>query len=293
MTVSTFTIIAGNMECLNRCPCCISKMTDPHGVSYMKPSEVDWEAFRKAVNIAELREAQNVLITGKGEPTMFPFDISRFLYEMRHARFERRELQTEGSLLYENKSYEKFLEQWRYLGLDVIALSIYSSVDSVNDEIFRPRDDSRPYNRYILGKKLRGMGYRVRWSCMMLKGYVDSPAEVDNLIKMAKIGNIFQLTLRMADRPRVTRNDDVAKYVDEHRLSEEQFLNIKLHLDKKGRLMDYLPHGALVYDVDGQNVCLTTGLSENRKDEVHRHLIFFPQGWLTTSWERVQGGRVL
>jgi hypothetical protein len=46
-----------------------------------------------------------------------------------------------------------------------------------------------------------------------------------------------------------------------------------------------LVHGAIVYDLHGQNICLTNALTiEPRSDEI-RQLIFFPDGHLRYDWQ--------
>jgi hypothetical protein len=64
-------------------------------------------------------------------------------------------------------------------------------------------------------------------------------------------------------------------------------------LKRKGTLCDILPHGAEVYEINEQNVCISTGLTRDAGEKEIRQLIFFPHGWLTTSWENIYGGRLL
>jgi len=295
--VTTYTVIAGNKICPQDCPICIAEMTPDYGIGNKQP-EINWEKFRKATQIALNHGAQNVLITGKGEPTLFPFNISRYLMELEGKPFDRRELQTEGSLLARGGFYDGFLEEWHYLGLDTVAVSIYHYEAERNKEIFRPA-----YGRYFdlpkLVKKINSKGLSTRLSCVMLNGYTDSVEEVKRLIGFAKENDVFQLTLRMADKPLkiVEKGNDMAKYrgefVDEHRLSERKLKDIADFLEADGTKCDVMPHGATVYEIDDQNVCLTTGLTQDGgKDDV-RQLIFYPPDWLTTSWENVKGGRIL
>jgi len=128
----------------------------------------------------------------------------------------------------------------------------------------------------------------------MLDGYIDCVEEVEKLIRYAEENDVFQLTLRRADAPENPLDLEAAEYVQDHRLSDERFQEICDFLEEKGEFCDELPHGAIVYEIFGQNVCVTTGLTpaQRNKDDV-RQLIFFPQGCLTASWENVNGGRVL
>ena len=121
--ISTYTIIAGNMRCPNKCPVCISKMTPRYGITYDNDLVFDFTKFRKATQIAIMRGARNVLITGKGEPTLYPTQIHKILTELPTDKFERIELQTEGSNISRNIS-NNTLSRWRGAGLDLIAISI-------------------------------------------------------------------------------------------------------------------------------------------------------------------------
>lgn len=287
----TYTIIAGNRNCINDCPICISKMTPSNGIGYDEP-EVDWEKFREATEIAIKYNAENVLFTGKGEPTLYPEQISRYLSELYGKPFKRIELQTEGTLLAREGVHNEYLKEWRELGLSLIAISIYHYKSQKNSEMFRPKSGTH-YDLPKLIEKLHSYDYEIRLSCVMLKDHVGSVEEVKNLIEFAKEYEVEQLTLRTADRPKEPLDMVVADFVDKSRLNDDRIGEITDFLETMGKDLYTLPHGATVYDVDDQNVCMTTGLTDDKgKDEI-RQLIFFPQGLLTTSWEDVEGGDIL
>ena len=288
----TYTIIAGSKACYNNCPICISKMTPDYGINCRLP-EVNWKKFDEATIIALNHDAKNVLITGKGEPTIFPAQITKYLIKLYGKPFDKRELQTDGSLLANGgRLYDEFLDVWRELGLNTVAVSIYHYDKEKNREAFRPNDNSFVDLQKLIEKN-NSKDLNTRLSCVMLKNYIDSVEEVKKLIQFAKENNAYQLTLRSADRPKNSLDEEVAKYVDNNRLGGKKMQEIHDFLKKEGALCDKLPHGALVYEVDGQNVCMTTGLTYDSGEEKIRQLIFFPQGRLTTSWENVQGGRLL
>ena len=82
MKIQTFSIVAGSEACNARCPFCISKMTVAHGIDLKEP-EVNWRNLRKACLLAQACGVTTAMITGKGEPTLFPNQITRYLHEMR------------------------------------------------------------------------------------------------------------------------------------------------------------------------------------------------------------------
>lgn len=292
MKALTYTIITGSRACPNDCPICISKMTPSYGIGYEKP-RVNWPKFEEATTIAINHGAENVLLTGKGEPTLFPGQLTQYLVRLYQKPFDRRELQTDGSQLARGGMYNDFLDVWRDLGLSTVALSIYHYDPGKNREMFRPKSGEY-FDLPRLIEKLHGKSFNTRLSCVMLDNYIDSVEEAAKLIEFAKQNGVFQLTLRRADMPAKPLDERVAEFVSTHRLSEARFREISDWIEKEGSFCYELPHSASVFEVRGQNVCISTGLtpSEKNKEET-RQLIFFPQGWLTTSWENVQGGRLL
>ncbi len=74
MKISTFTIVVGSAACNAACPYCVSKMTGKE--LGMKEPKVNWRNFDKACRLAQVNQVSTVLLTGKGEPTLFPEQFS-------------------------------------------------------------------------------------------------------------------------------------------------------------------------------------------------------------------------
>ena len=276
--VLTFTLIAGTKACPNNCPICISKQTPSHGIEYEK-IPINIPCFQKSIQIALNHRAQNVLITGKGEPTLFPSQVSQYLIELKDKPFDKRELQTEGFNL-SNSKMDEFLEIWKMLDLDFIAVSIYHYDSKFNQQMFK---NEKGYEINKLLVKLNNMGFKIRLSCVLAKGYMDSVLKIQQLIDFSIHFNITQLSLRTIDNP---------KYLSEIQKYQFDTTDIENYI-KNGIFCDSLPHGASIYEVDGQNVCLTSGLTNDAGKDNIRQLIFFPQGILTSSWISVNGSRIL
>ncbi len=292
MPVWTFTVNIGTLKCTNNCPICISKMTPTHGMSgCYKPK---WDAFVHATEVAVKENAKIFLMTGKGEPLLYPDQITRYLLRLQpyNHHFIRRELQTSGFQIWSG-GVDKFLDIWRDLRLDLIAISIYHHEDAKNKTIFNPTSGMWMILNDVINK-LTNKGFKVRLSCVLLNDYIDSIDEVNNLIYFAKKKHIFQLTLRRASIPRNPREDMIAENVRKMAISDEKFNRIAAYIDKQGVKCDELPHGASVYDVNGQNVCITTGLTSEIASKDKRQLIFFGNtGTLTNNWEYPNGGALL
>lgn len=283
MKIQTMSIIAGSAACNARCPFCVSKMTPSAGIEE-KLQDVNWRNFDKACRYAEQNDVSTVLITGKGEPTLFPELITQYLSHMKDYNFPFIELQTNG-LVFQKKDddYRKHLQDWYDLGMTTIALSVVHYDDEKNREIYAP------YGQYPNLEKTIGMlheqGYSVRLSCMMAKGYIDSIESLEAMVDYAKENKVEQLTVRRVEKPENSRNAKAAEWVEKNYLPNTEIGMMRDYLDANGKRLMELPHGAIVYDYKGQNVCLNNCLTIDPKGETIRQLIFFPDGHLRYDWQ--------
>jgi len=78
MKIGTFSVVCGTNACNAKCPFCISRMTGTKS-GLVPPSEVNWRNLRVACRLAEKAGATTALITGKGEPTLWPELVGRFI----------------------------------------------------------------------------------------------------------------------------------------------------------------------------------------------------------------------
>lgn len=284
MTAENFSIIAGTASCNASCPFCISKMTGLAEVGF-KPQPVNWRNFEKACLLAKQYQARSVIITGKGEPTLFPDQITQYLDRLEKHNFPLIDLQTNGvKLSQQEQKYEPYLKEWYNRGLAFIALSIVHYSAEENRKVYQPSAKN-----YIdlprLADKLHAIGYSIRLSCTMFKEGIDSPAKVDKMVDYAKSLAVEQLTLRKVSKPVGSESKEVFDWASQHNLSDEQVEAIRLHIDQEGHRLAITGHGAGIYDIDGQNVCLTDALTLNPNSEDVRQLIFFPDGRIRFDWQ--------
>lgn len=281
MRIQTLSIVAGSEACNARCPFCISKMTPPNGVAPKEPA-VNWRNFRKACVFAAKCGVTTAMITGKGEPTLFPNQITEHLAVMRQFEFPFIELQTNGIVIASERQTD-LLADWYEMGMTTVALSIVHYDAEKNRQIYLPHKKT-----YIdlpgTIDFLHDIGFSVRLSCVMLNGYIDSVTELENLIGFAKLNRVEQLSIRPVNQPLSSLDQDVRGWAIRHNLPEEKLGTIKKFLARHKLLMTHA-HGAQVFDVDGQNVCLTDSLTINGTSEDLRQLIFFPDGHLRYDWQ--------
>ena len=283
MNIEILTIITGTTVCNANCPYCISKMTPKQGINGIE-QKVNWRNFKKACMLAEKKGVTTVLITGKGEPTLYPEQITEFLEKLKDFKFPIIELQTNGIVLEkEFERYEEYLKDWYEKGLDIISISI-AHYDSIkNGEIFT--SDKEYINLERLIKKLHEIGFSVRLSCVLVKGYIDSIYEIVKLINVAKEWKVDQLTLRQLSRPLFSESKRISQWVKDHSLDQKELSSIKSFFDKNAARLATLEHGAVIYDFNDQNICLTNALTIEPYTENIRQLIFFPNGHLKYDWQ--------
>ena len=296
MKIQTLSIVAGTEVCNAHCPFCISSQTPTNGVSKALP-DINVRNLHKACTLAQMSNVTTVLITGKGEPTLYPEQITQYLTELKDYNFPFIELQTNGIMIHNNVGKKFFYEdnsgiewnehhlvKWYNLGLTTIIISIVHYEDDRNREIYLPHKD-----KYISLKNLINIlhehGFSVRLSCVGVKGYIDSAKDVSNLIQFAKDNKVNQLTYRAVTAPEHTRNEDFTKWTKEHFVEKERLVEIHNFLKLNGHLVSKLVHGAEVYDVFGQNFCFSNCLTLDPNNEELRQLIYFPNGSLFYDWQ--------
>ena len=275
MKFQTFSVVVGNLQCNAKCPFCVSKMTPNCNVKIEKLEPIDETNFKKACILAEKSGVTTALITGKGEPTLHPKHISEYIYRL-NKYFPLIELQTNGILLNEKK-YKSHLNDWIRLGLNTIAISIVHYKEEKNKKLC-----GYNYPMWKMIRNLHNMGYSIRISCLLIKGYIDSPLEVERLINIVNTNKVEQLTIRTLEKTEYLSYKSISKWIDNHRVENTE---IKKFLDSKAKHLMNLVHGAKVYDYQGQNVCLTNALTCTPNPEEVRQLIFFPDGHLRYDWQ--------
>lgn len=288
--IQTFSIIAGSRACNARCQFCISKMT-PDQEMTIKPEEINWDRFRRAYEYARDGRAETAMITGKGEPTLFPDHISEYLNGLLKNerkmgyKIPRRELQTNGIEIAQG-NVDDLLYLWRAGKLHMVAISIVHYEPEANRQVYTPYKES-----YLdlpkLIDKLHQTDFSVRLTCVLLKGFIDNSKKLEQLIRFAKDNHVEQLTIRPVNKPASWENEEVAKYIEEHKLTNDQLRDLEEFLEEHGTVMQIFPFGGAiysVYDIGDQNVCLTNSLTKSVGTNYLRQLIFYPRGRIATDW---------
>ncbi len=290
MKVTTFSIVAGGKACNARCPFCISQMTGFGEVC--KPCKINETNFHKAARLAQIGGTTTVLITGKGEPLLYPSEITQYLRLLKPYSFPFVELQTNGLEIGRLASGDKkqrkgrlseaMLKRWHTMGLNTIALSTVHYENAYNSQVYRKDYPDLATTIAYLHK----LGFTVRLCVMMLQGYIDTPEKVMNVVNWCRKHRVEQLTVRPINKPDgETASDSASRYVMEHGLTKAQSDTITNALMAAGTPVMYLAHGATVLDIGGQNVCVTNCLTVPTAAEEIRTLIFYSSGLTTYAWQ--------
>jgi len=85
MKIQTLSAVIGNQACDGGCPFCVAGMT---GFDQLPPKcPIDKLGFQKSMRWAEIGECTTCLLTGKGEPTLYPDEVTSYL-QMLQDEFE-------------------------------------------------------------------------------------------------------------------------------------------------------------------------------------------------------------
>jgi len=268
--MSNFSVVCGTRACNAKCPFCISKMTE--ACAAKQPIEFDWLKFKKAMRYVD-RDVRDVLITGRGEPTLYEDHLILIISEL-NEHFPNIELQTNGVL------YRKFpCEAWQRNGLNTVAISLASLKDSLNNEImgikgnFSARDAIRRLSErftvrvsYQLTMK-DGPYYVTEEGCALKVG--PESEWFYNTIADAKQLGAKQITFRRVGMPDKAQNEEAAKWVEMYGDGRD-YTEV---LDRLGKKLATYHWGGLIYDINGMSVCVADCLTESPNT-------FEPRSWI-------------
>lgn len=291
MKIQTFSIVVGSKACDAHCPFCISKQT---GYDELPTEpEINFRNLDKAIQLARMGETTTCLITGKGEPTLYPASIEAYL-EYLHGQFPFIELQTNGLQIGRlaagqemSTLSEGLLTYWYNRGLDTIALSV-AGIDT--------EQNARIYNKNYPDlattvKYLHDLGFSVRLCVMLMHGGVDTPKELRKVIQWCLEHKVEQLTIRPIRRAHSQDNKDLdpeaVRFMNRFGLDGQSaaLREMRDWVQQNGTLLLTMMHGARVYDVGGQNVCVSDCLTLSEVNDDLRTLIYYGNGRITYDWQ--------
>ena len=247
--------------------------------------------FRATCRFAKTSGVTNIVLTGRGEPTLYQDEIDRYLEELAPYEFPFIELQTNGIEIYKgyNGGFNRegsrasiidTLGEWREMGLTHIAISMAHWDKDVNNKIYGAKV---PVDLEDLFTNLDLEGFSVRACLLLMKGYVDSLEDFRSVVGLCNGWGARQLKVASIARPAHSENEAIAKWIENHLPEHDQ--EIVDHVVEHGHYLRTLPHGAPVFDYEGLSVCLATCMPKTNHAGNGMQPIFWPDGSLTYSWE--------
>lgn len=264
--MSTFQVSITD-KCDANCPYCVSKMT-----YQLDHKNFDWDNLQNAIHFARSKGIRVAKITGKwGEPLMVPELITGLLPRLRSFDIE---LQTNAQKIYAQRS---IWIDWQNLGLSLVSISCVHW-DRIRSTTLYPNP---PYLPAAI-EFLKSLEYTVRLNCLLIKGYIDSPWEVRDFIN--KFPNVEQISFIPIDKSeRYTGMIGTNAY--------NWALNHRLSTKEKQTILDYLGHSYKVVSKNDYSTTFERGiyfadcLKTPKDEDKYRHIIYFPDGTLRSSWE--------
>lgn len=293
--VSSMSIVIGDAvrsRCNGRCPFCCARLSNATGLSASDFDQhlINWGKTHlkldAACRFAKTTGVTNILLTGRGEPTLYPNEIDEYLVRLNSYGFPFIELQTNGITIdnaYKGEATHfgfKDLLKWQANGLTHIAVSMVHWDKDRNNEIYGAKT---PVDLEDLFSNLDQDGFSVRACLMLMKDYVDSVEDFDKVVGLCNSWGAKQLRVASIARPEESSHPSVAKWVDEHVPEHSQ--EIVDHVIANGHYLRTLPHGAPVFDYNGLSVCLACCFPKTNAVGNGMQPIFWPDGSLTYSWE--------
>lgn len=295
MKTHTFSVVVGTAACNAECPFCVSKMTRS---AACKIPTINKRRLHTACRI--VKQAGDglisVLLTGKGEPLVFPEQVTEYLGEMASYQFPLIDLQTNGVLV--NQVIDSgAMEDWATLGLSLACISIVHWEPYTSQNLMGINDGNFDFWQSV--DRLHEAGMAVRLNCTLTRSGCGTLDDVAQLINMCRDHKVEQLTLREVEVPDYMdgsgNTKDARKVVDcaETEKPHGFTKQIRCYLEMRGatRLLE-LPHGAIIYDDSGQNVCINNCLTSTTDPNDIRQVIYFPDGRIMYDW-KYPGARLL
>lgn len=291
MKFQTLSIVTGTQACNANCPFCVSKMTS---LEYVKkqPEPINHRNFSKTLKLAQLGNVSTVIMTGKGEPFLFPRQIIEYLEAMEPYNFPFIEIQTNGERLLRDEiidgwNTDSFLAELYNSGVTTILLSNVGPNAELNRQIYFPKK-KEPMDTQRLIDRIQKAGINVRLTTIGILNGVDRIGKLDELIEWAKFLGVKQVTWRPVNETsdEDSHSTDTSAWVRANAIGKMLTAEINQHVSLNGTLLYKLVHGAAVYDYKGMNLCLTNCLTLDPTEETIRQLIFYPDGSLYTDWAK-------
>jgi pyruvate-formate lyase-activating enzyme len=233
----TCSVLPVRMACNLDCPFCFSHSS----ISTLRQDRVDWELADVESYYAFARErgATRLVITGGGEPLLRSEDVVR-LVERGRRFFSEIACFTNGTYL-----TPELAGRLAAAGLSYLCYSRHHDDDTRCRELMGPTAPTlETFFRSAAGLKVRA-------TCVMARGFVDSPAAVDRYLETLARFGVHEFTFKhtyVAYEGSVFRASRQNDWAAENRVSDDPF-------EERGEVVARLPWGPSIRRLGDFQVC--------------------------------------
>jgi pyruvate-formate lyase-activating enzyme len=233
----TCSVLPVRLACNLDCPFCFSHSS----ISSLHHDRLDWETADVEAYYAFAceRGATRLVITGGGEP-LLRADVVVRLIERGRRYFSEIACFTNGTYL-----TRELAERLREAGLTYLCYSRHHDDDARCRELMGP---SAPTLETFFRA---AAGLKVRATCIMARGFVDAPAEVDRYMKALARFGVREFTFKhtyVAYQGSVFQGSRQNDWAAEHRVKDDPFAS-------RGEAVAHLPWGPSIRRFGAFQVC--------------------------------------
>lgn len=233
----TCSVLPVASACNLQCPFCFSRSS----ISTQRRDHGDWRHLHVAgyYQFARERGATRLVITGGGEPLLDADTVVK-LVRMGTSFFSEIACFTNGTYLTLERT-----QQLRDAGLSYICYSRHSAHDGENERLMGPGAPS------LADFFAAAHGLKVRATCVMCRGSVDSPEKVWNYINTLRGYGVTEFTFKhtyVAYEHSVFRDSPQNHWARAHQVEFDPFAD-------QGGVIARLPWGPFIRQLAGVQVC--------------------------------------
>lgn len=269
--------LVGDGSCNANCSFCAGKYLRPEA----KENKIYDKNLEAAIKLSARYGGWSLSLTSSGEPTCDPEALTKALeiYSLckkQGAYFPNVNLFTNGILFGDKKFCEKYLDTWKELGLNNIAISIHETQEDKQAQVYG-LEDYPNFQKIVANVEKHGIG--VRGTLLLRKGGVDNSYKYEKSIKELIGKGIDNLTSWPVGNPDGSRN--------EYTPTRLGLVSIKRWLQKNAKVCHGHVWGGGVYDYKGNILRYTDYVTKhNPRKNFVRQLVVFQDGTVAYSWIR-------
>jgi MoaA/NifB/PqqE/SkfB family radical SAM enzyme len=269
--------LVGNGACNANCSFCAGKYLRPQA----KENKLYDKNLEAAIKLSARYGGWSLSLTSSGEATVDPDALTKALqiYQkcaQQGAYFPNVNLFTNGILFGDEDFCKKYLDTWRNLGLNNIALSIHEVDEEKQADVYGVKD----YPDFVkIKKNVEKYGLGLRATLLLRKGGIEDEKKYEKAITTLLSKGIDNITSWPIGNPDGSRT--------EYTPSRLNLFKIQRWLHKNAKVCHGHVWGGGVFDYKGNILRYTDYVTRhNPKKDFVRQLVVFQDGTVAYSWIR-------